>query len=152
MADHRDGLTGAEEALDEPNSLVVRAQLVGVSDTTREHEPIEVSGRHVLDGRVDLEGVALVEMVERLDLSALQRNQLRRRAGFLDRFPRFGQLNLLGAFVAAQKCNRLARQFVSHGVSFRRTDEGGVALTARVKPARAGDPWGESERATKCSP
>jgi hypothetical protein len=41
---------------------------------------------------VDREGVALVDVVERLDLTLLDRDQLGRRTGLLERLARLGRL------------------------------------------------------------
>ena len=59
---------------------VVGAQEVGVGDAAGQQQPVVVVGVGVGDRLVDRERVALVEVVEGLDLARLERQQLDRRA------------------------------------------------------------------------
>jgi hypothetical protein len=64
MTDRRHRLTGVEERLDEGDSIAVRGQGVGVGDSARQDKPVVVAHLRIAEGRVDVEGVSLVEVVE----------------------------------------------------------------------------------------
>ena len=105
------GLACSKNARTKRDGVLVRAQEVGVRDAARQHEPVVVGRVGVGHGLVDLERVGLVEVVEGLDLAVLERDQLRRPAGLLDRLPRLGQLDLLDALVGGEERDLLALQF-----------------------------------------
>ena len=69
VADHADRLGLLEEAADEGDGVLVHAQEVGVGDAARQHEPVVVGRARVGHRAVDRERVALVEVVEGLDLA-----------------------------------------------------------------------------------
>ena len=119
-----------EERLDKPDRVLVRAQEVRVRHAAREHEPVVVGRVGVGDRLVDGERVGLVEMVERLDLTVLDRDQLGLAARLLDGLPRLGQLHLLDAFGGEER-DRLALQFIGHG-------PGATHRPRRFTGARAG--------------
>ena len=113
VADRRHRLGLVEERAHERDGVRVGAQEVGVGDAARQHEPVVARGVGLLDGVVDRERVALVEVVEALDVAGLERDQLRRAAGLLDGLPRLGQLHLLDA-VGGEERDRLALQLSGH--------------------------------------
>ena len=119
VADRADRLARLEERAHERDRLGLGAQVVGVRDPARQHQAVVVAGVGVGRGDVDLEGVALVEVVERLDLAGLGRDQVGLGARRLDRLARLGQLDLLDALVGDEERDPLALQFVSHPGSFR---------------------------------
>ena len=80
VADHADRLAGREDRLDEAQRVGVGSQRIGVRDAAGQHEPVVVVGIGVRDDDVDGEAVALVEMVEGLDLTGLCAEQVRARA------------------------------------------------------------------------
>lgn len=88
MADGRHRIARVEQLADEADGVLVQPKRVGVPDAAREDEPVVVVGAGVLDGAVDAERVGLVVVVEALDLALLERDELRRPAGRLDRLPR----------------------------------------------------------------
>ena len=115
VADRRDRLAGLEERPRELDRLGDGPQDVGVGDAAGQNEGVVVVGVGVVDGRVDVEGVGLVEVVERLDRRP-PRGAIScgLSAGLLDRLPRLGQLNLLDALVGDQERDALAFDPVTH--------------------------------------
>src|SRR5215203_3435705 len=85
VADRRDRLPRLEERADERDGRRVAAQLVGVRDAAREQQRVVVAGVRVLGRLVGGERVALVEVVEGLDVALLHGDELDRRAGRLER-------------------------------------------------------------------
>jgi len=69
---------------------------------------------HVADGPVHRKGVGLVQVVERLGLTRLGREELRGAPGVLDRLPRLGEFHLLYAFVGGQERYPAAVKIISH--------------------------------------
>jgi hypothetical protein len=77
-----------------------------------------VAGRvSIADGPVHLERVRLIEVVERLGLAGLGREQLGCPTGVLYRLPGFGELNLLRAFIGDHECDPPALKFVRHDMA-----------------------------------
>ena len=76
---------------------------VAVGDAAGDHKRVVVARVGVAEGAVDWEGVALVEVVERVDLARLGGDELGRAPGFVDCLPRGGQLCLLYALVRGEK-------------------------------------------------
>ena len=77
VADHADRLGLLEERAHEADGVLVGAQEVGVRDAARAARARRSRRRRRLgDGLVDRERVGLVEVVERLDLAVLERDQL----------------------------------------------------------------------------
>ena len=109
VADRRDRLGLVEERAHERDRVLVGAQEVGVGDAAGQHQAVVARGVGRRRGVVDRERVALVEVVEALDVAGLERDQLRRAAGVLDGLPRIGQLHLLHA-VGGEERDRLALQ------------------------------------------
>jgi hypothetical protein len=113
VADRGHRLAGLEERPHEPDGVGVGAQHVGVGDPAGQHQAVVVVGAGVGDGLVNREGVALVEVVEALDLTRVQRHQVGGGAGLLDRLAWFGIFDLLDA-VSGEKRDPLALQLASH--------------------------------------
>ena len=107
------GLPGSKNSRTNWTASSSHPHRVRVADAARDHERVVVVDARVLDGAVDLERVGLVVVVEALDLALLERDQLRRAAGLLDRLPRLRQLDLLD-HVGGEERNALALQLVSH--------------------------------------
>jgi hypothetical protein len=95
VADNGHRLALLEEPRDEPDGVLVGAQGVRVGHATGEHERVVLARVRFRDLTVDAERVGLVQMVEALNLSRLERDELGLPARFLDRLPRLGQLDLL---------------------------------------------------------
>ncbi len=108
------GLPASKKARTNSTALGLGAQVVGVRDAAGQHQAVVVAGVGVGDDHVDGERVALVEVVERLDLARLGRDQVGLGAGVLDRLARLGQLDLLDALVRDEERDPLALQFISH--------------------------------------
>ena len=113
MADDADRLGLLEERAHEAHGVLVHPQEVGVGHAARQHQAVVVGRVRVLGGLVDGERVRLVEVVERLHLAVLDRDELRRAAGLLDRLPGLRQLHLLDA-LGGQERDLLAVQFITH--------------------------------------
>ena len=75
VADRADRLPGLEEGAHEGHRVGVHAQEVGVGDAAGRHEPVVVVGVGIGHRLVGREGVALVEVVEALELALLQRDR-----------------------------------------------------------------------------
>jgi hypothetical protein len=63
--------------------------------TAGDHQRVVVGSVGLLGELVNLVLVGLVVVVEALELAGLDRDQLRRRAGFLERLARLDELDLL---------------------------------------------------------
>jgi len=113
VADHRDRLVLLEERARERDRPLVGAQEVRVRDAARQHEPVVVRGARVVDRLVDGERVALVEVVERLHLAVLDRDEVDLGARLADRLPGLFQLDLLDA-LRCKECDPPALQLLSH--------------------------------------
>src|SRR5829696_8385104 len=72
VADRGHRLLRLEEGAHEPNGVVVGAQEVGAGHAAGKHEGVVVGLAGVGDLLVDLKGVGLVEVLERLDLAAVE--------------------------------------------------------------------------------
>src|SRR3954447_5006982 len=114
VADRRHRLALLEERLRERDGILVGAQEVRVGDAARQNERVVLVGLGVGDLAVDVERVALVEVVEALDLAALERDQLGLAALGLDRLPRLGELNLLDALVRHEERDPLDIELAGH--------------------------------------
>ena len=66
VADHGDRHAPLEALAHEVDGALVHAQLVGVGDAARQHEPLVVVGARVVDGAVDRHRVALLGVVHGL--------------------------------------------------------------------------------------
>jgi hypothetical protein len=115
VADGRDRLAAVEERADEPDGVGIAAHEVRVGHPARDHQPVVVVGAGLRHGHVDRERVALVEVVEALDLPGLQRHQVHLRAGLFDRLAWFGVFDLLDA-VGGEERDLLALQLASHAI------------------------------------
>ena len=67
--------SGLDEATHEAAHVVVDAQEVRVGDATGQHQPVVVVRIGLLDLLVDVELVAVVEVLEALDLAVLERQR-----------------------------------------------------------------------------
>jgi hypothetical protein len=112
-ADRGHRLAGLEERPHELHGVLVGAQHVRVGDPAGQDQPVVVVGAGRRDGLVDREGVALVEVVEALDLARLQRHQVGGGPGLLDRLAGFGVFDLLDA-VGGQERDLLSLQLACH--------------------------------------
>ena len=108
VADRGDGLAGGDEVTDQAHRPFVHPQSVGVGDAAGEDERVEVVDAHVTDDLVDRARVALVEVVEHLDLAALRRDEHGLVPGVGDGGPRLGELDLLDALGGDEECDLLA--------------------------------------------
>src|SRR5207253_5689166 len=106
-------LAGLVEPADELHRLRVAAQLVGIADAARDQERVVVGGRHLLDRTVDRQLARRVEVVEALDLTVVDRDDLDVGAGILARLPRLLQLDPL-EHVGSEDRDLLASQHLSH--------------------------------------
>jgi hypothetical protein len=116
VADRGHRLAGLEEGAHERDRGGVGAQRVGVGDPAGQHQAVVVVGAGLRDGLVDREGVALVEVVEALDVVGLERQQVGGGTGLLDRLAGLGVFDLLNA-VGGQERDRLALQLACHVLS-----------------------------------
>ena len=105
-------MPGREEFADEVDRLGVGPQVVRVGDAAGQDEAVELLGLDLADGARRLVGLALVEVVEGLDVAGLRGEQLGLRARRLDRLARRGQLDFLDALVGGQEGDLLALQLV----------------------------------------
>jgi hypothetical protein len=108
VAYHTHRLARIEEAMSETHGVLVHPQEVGVGDASRQYQPVVVGDADIGDDPVHRERVRLVEVVERLDLTRVRGDQLRRPAGVPYRLPRLGQLDLLHTLGGNQESNLLA--------------------------------------------
>src|SRR5690606_35072978 len=116
VADDGDGLARVEERLRELDRLGLGAQVVGVGDAAGQQQAVELGVVGDLHGRVDLEGVGPVEVVERLEATGLGGDEAGGAARLLDGLPRLGELDLLGSLRGAQEGDGLALKVgVGHG-------------------------------------
>jgi hypothetical protein len=95
VADDADGFPFIDEALDELDCVFIHPEEVRIGDPAWEDERVVVGNVGVRDEPVDREPVCLVEVVEPLDLSLLDREELRLGSGVPDRLPGLLQLHLL---------------------------------------------------------
>ena len=113
VADHRDGLAGAEHGLGELHSLGLGAELVRVGHAAGQHQGVVVGGVGVADDPVDGEGVRLVQVVVGLG-AGLWRKEFRGAARVGHGPPGLGELDLLSALVGDHESNPAAGQFAGH--------------------------------------
>ena len=113
MADRADRLAGLDEAAHEADRVLVAAQEVGIGDPAGQHEAVVVGGVGVGNGLVDLDLVAVIEVLERLHLAVLERDQLDLGARLLDGVEWLLQLDLLDS-VRKQEGDLLAVQVLGH--------------------------------------
>jgi hypothetical protein len=116
VADDSDRLAGFEEAADEFQRLRFGPQLVRVGDSAREDEPIVFARVGLADRPLGVEDVALVEVVEGLDLPRFGRQQLGFGPRLADGLERLGELDLLDPLVRHQKGDFLVMQLVRHAL------------------------------------
>src|SRR4051812_19646089 len=114
VADRRDRLVGLGEGGRELDGVLVGPQEVAVRDAARDEQAVVVVDAHVGDRLVDRELVAVVEVVEGLDLAGVEADELGARAGLLERLARLGQLDLLDA-VGGEDRDLLAVQLAHVG-------------------------------------
>jgi hypothetical protein len=115
VADRRHRLALPEEVADEGDGVLVRPELIRVSDAAGEHERVVLVGARLLDGAVDRDPVGRIEVVEPLDLAVLEGDDLDRRARVLERLPRLDQLDLL-EHVGGEDRHPLALELVRHRI------------------------------------
>src|SRR3954447_2320473 len=118
VADHADRLAGLEEGADERHRLRDRSQVVRICDASWKHQAVVVGRVRVADRAIDVETVACVQMVERLDVSFLGRDQLRLCARLANRLPWPSQLDLLGSLIRNDERDLLALKLIGHVFSF----------------------------------
>src|SRR5436190_3006488 len=118
VTDHTDRLAGLEERANERHGVLDSAQLIGVRHAARQYQPVVVGCIRLGERAVDIEPVALVEVVERLNAPLLWSNQLGLRPGLLDRFPWPGQLDLLGALIGDCKRDLLSLELIRHVIPY----------------------------------
>src|SRR3954452_16338401 len=114
VADDRHGLALLEEPARERDRVGVLAQEVGVRDAAGQDEPVVVVDGRVRHGLVDRERVRLVQVVERLELARVGRDELGGAPGLLHRLPGLLELDLLRALRRDEEGDLLAVQFISH--------------------------------------
>src|SRR6185503_20119775 len=82
-------------------------------DAARDHERVVVLGTDLLHGPVDRKPVALVAVLDGLDLARLRGDELHLGAGVLRYLPRLGELDLLDA-VGREERDPLPAQLLFH--------------------------------------
>ena len=95
MTDHGDRLVLLEELAHEPDGRRHGAETVGVRDAAGQNQPVVVVPGHVIEHVIDRELVGLVEMVEPLDGTILDSDQLDHGPSLPGGIDRFGQFHLL---------------------------------------------------------
>ncbi len=108
MANGPNRLSLLEERPHEADSVLVHPELVGVRNPAGQNEAVVIGGISLRDNFVYRERVGLVQVVERLDLASLGRQELELGPGPFERLPGLGQLDLLDAFRGGQKRDSLA--------------------------------------------
>jgi hypothetical protein len=108
-------LARVEERSRESHGRRVHPQFVCVGDATGQHEAVVLLDVHLARRSVHRERIRLVEVVERLRLTGLRRDQVSFGSCVDDRLPRFRQLNLFDPFVRDEKGDPLTFQFTCHG-------------------------------------
>jgi hypothetical protein len=112
VADHRGGLAVLEHALYERDGGVAGSQEVTVRDSPGNHHRVELEMVGVGEGAVHRERVALVEVVEGLDLIVFRSEQIDLGAGLVQRIARAGELDFLDPLVGDEDRDSLALQLV----------------------------------------
>ena len=133
MTDHRHRCPRRHLA-DEVHRVGVGADRVGVGDAARQYQPVVVVRVGRGGGAVDGEAVGRFEVMERLGLAGLRRDELGRAAGGFDGLPRLGELGLLDALVRHDERDAAALQFGGH-VDLLGSGTGGVPV-GRVRAVR----------------
>jgi hypothetical protein len=105
-----------EERAREADRRLLGAQVVGVGDSARKDQAVVITGIDLVNRPIGIEGVALVQMVEGLDLALLRSNEVDLCAGVSNGAQRLGELDLLDALVRDQKRNLFSLQLVSHSI------------------------------------
>jgi hypothetical protein len=108
------GLPAFEHALHEADRRRDHPQEVAVRDVAWHHDRVVLGVAGIADRAVHGEGIALVEIVEGLDLAPLGRDQFGRAARAAHRVPRSGEFHLLHALVRGQESDAQAVQFACH--------------------------------------
>src|SRR3954451_20674097 len=151
VADRRDRLLGLREGGREVHGVLVGAQKVAVRDAAGNQQAVVVVRAGVRDLLVDRQLVAVVEVVEGLDLAGVEAEELGARAGLLERLARLGQLDLLDAvggedrdLLAVQLAHVGSFPFGCSGLGYRRAGGAKRARLARVRPVPAGARAGRS--------
>jgi uncharacterized protein YkwD len=111
VADRGDGLPLAAEFADQRDRFLAQPQVIRVRHAARQHERIEIGGQRVAHVHLDREAVAVLEMVEGLDLLALVlgRDERDLRAVLLEEIARLRVLHFLDT-VGHQHRDALALQ------------------------------------------
>src|SRR6185295_1522437 len=118
VADHADRLSALHELPHELDRLRIAAQLVGVRHSAGQQQCVVIVRIRRVDSDVDVEPVALVEVMPALHFALGGRHDLGLRAGVGQRLARPGHLDLLETF---GNKNGNAFSIKRHGVSPRQT-------------------------------
>jgi hypothetical protein len=97
VADGGNRLARIEEGLHERHCLRVHTQLVGIGHSARQQQCVELVGRGRIERHVDLEVIALVEVLPALNLALHGRDDLRLRPRLIESLARLRELDLLEA-------------------------------------------------------
>jgi hypothetical protein len=109
VTDCADGLPRREEVPNELDRPRIGPEGVGVGDPAGQDQGIVIAALDLGNNPVNLKSIALIEMVESLNLARLERDEIDLGTRLLQRTPWFDQLNLLhsisrkhGDFVVVQ--------------------------------------------------
>ena len=94
MTNRRHRFVFAEKMTRKFQRVFVGAERIRIQQSARDHQRIEFFRSRLVDGKIDIELVALVRVIHSLNLPRFQRDDFRFRAGFIERFARFSHLHL----------------------------------------------------------
>ena len=97
MADGGDGFVLDEKVAHEADGRFVHTKRIRVKNASREDEAVEFGGGNIFHSFVHGELIALLIVIEALDLAALQGDEEDLGACVFDGVPRFGQFHLFEA-------------------------------------------------------
>jgi hypothetical protein len=97
MADRGNGLVRLDEGAHEGHGLFIDAQCIGVHHAAGQQQRIEVLGVRCCKRHIDFEGVGRVVVIPAAHAAVHGRDDLRERAGDIQRLARLGHLDLLEA-------------------------------------------------------
>jgi hypothetical protein len=84
-----------EEVADEFERLVVRTQRIGIHQSARDQERIELLGLYVFQRKIHVDRRSFVRVIHPLDLSRFDRDHAGLCARVIERFSWLGQLHFL---------------------------------------------------------
>src|SRR3954454_22125125 len=113
VADRGDRLVRLREVGGELDRALVGTQEVAVRNAAGDQQAVVVVGADIVERLVDRELVGVVEVVEALDLAALEADEVSLRTGVLERLARLDELDLLDA-VGCEDRDLLAVQLARH--------------------------------------